>query len=263
MASSLGAKNPFRYRGYYYDTETGYYYLNSRYYDPVTGRFLNADTTSVLTATPMALTDKNLYAYCDNNPVMRVDDGGEFWHIAIGAVIGAAVGAVAKVITNVATGQDWSDGVGLAALSGAASGALAATGVCMVGSIVGNAVISGASNAANQVIENKGFGNFNWDSVLVDATIGGLAGAIGGKGFGTNHLKTTSKQLTKRVTNAFSHNGVKAATKETKKAVVNYVKNTSTVIYQGVSGGVVKPAIYSTAMCTSYYYWDQYYRNKG
>ena len=45
MASTLGAKNPFRYRGYYYDTETGYYYLNSRYYDPVTGRFLNAATT--------------------------------------------------------------------------------------------------------------------------------------------------------------------------------------------------------------------------
>ena len=75
----IATLNPFRYRGYYYDTETGLYYLNSRYYDPETGRFISADTTEVLTATPMALTDKNLYAYCDNNPVVRVDYGGEFW----------------------------------------------------------------------------------------------------------------------------------------------------------------------------------------
>ncbi len=75
----IGNLNPIRYRGYYYDAETGFYYLQSRYYDPVTCRFINADSTDVLTATPMGLTDKNLFAYCDNNPVMRYDDGGEFW----------------------------------------------------------------------------------------------------------------------------------------------------------------------------------------
>ena len=47
--------------------------------DTATGRFLSPDTTSVLTATPMALTDKKLYAYCDDNPITRVDHGGEFW----------------------------------------------------------------------------------------------------------------------------------------------------------------------------------------
>ncbi len=66
MASTLGQDNPFRYRGYYYDTETGFYYLQTRYYDPEVGRFISPDTTDVLTATPGALTDKNLYAYCDN-----------------------------------------------------------------------------------------------------------------------------------------------------------------------------------------------------
>ncbi len=71
--------NPFRYRGYYYDNETGFYYCGSRYYDPVTGRFISADNINTLSSTAMALTDKNLYAYCDNNPVMRVDSGGEFW----------------------------------------------------------------------------------------------------------------------------------------------------------------------------------------
>ena len=71
--------NPFRYRGYYQDSETGFYYCGSRYYDPVIGRFINPDSTNTLMNTPMAYTDKNLYAYCDNNPVMRVDNGGEFW----------------------------------------------------------------------------------------------------------------------------------------------------------------------------------------
>ena len=71
--------NPFRYRGYYQDSETGFYYCGNRYYDPAIGRFISADSTNTLMNTPMAYTDKNLYAYCDNNPVMRVDNGGEFW----------------------------------------------------------------------------------------------------------------------------------------------------------------------------------------
>ena len=66
-------KNPFRYRGYYYDAETGFYYLNSRYYDPVTCRFINADTTFDENAGLFAY---NLYAYCANNPVQFKDSGG-------------------------------------------------------------------------------------------------------------------------------------------------------------------------------------------
>ena len=77
-ASTGAAANPFRYRGYYYDTDLGLYYLGSRYYDANIGRFISADTTDVINATPMGLTDKNLYAYCDNNPVIREDKGGQF-----------------------------------------------------------------------------------------------------------------------------------------------------------------------------------------
>ena len=51
---------------------------NARMHPKKEERFISADTSDVLSATPMALTDKNLYAYCDNNPVMRRDDGGEF-----------------------------------------------------------------------------------------------------------------------------------------------------------------------------------------
>ena len=66
--------NPFRYRGYYYDTETGLYYLQSRYYNPQWGRFLNADG---YVSTGTGLLGYNMYAYCDNNPVMSADYGGE------------------------------------------------------------------------------------------------------------------------------------------------------------------------------------------
>ena len=98
LASTIGARNPFRYRSYYYDNETGWYYLNSRYYDPTVGRFLSADSTDVLTATPNALTDKNLFAYCDNNPVMRKDNGGEFWDTIFDVV--SLVSSVVEVCVN-------------------------------------------------------------------------------------------------------------------------------------------------------------------
>ena len=84
--------NPFRYRGYMYDEETGYYYVSSRYYEPYIGRFLNADTTNILTVTPNGLTDKNLFSYCDGNPVMRVDHGGEFWDTIFDVItLGASI----------------------------------------------------------------------------------------------------------------------------------------------------------------------------
>ena len=76
LASTLGQANPFRYRGYYFDTESGFYYLQSRYYDPMTGRFINADDTSILQMTQGELLGGNLYAYCGNNGVMNVDPDG-------------------------------------------------------------------------------------------------------------------------------------------------------------------------------------------
>ena len=74
--------NRIRYRGYYYDAETGLYYVSSRYYDPEVGRFISADTTDVLSVSS-DLYDKNLYAYCDNNPVMREDIKGDYWETAL------------------------------------------------------------------------------------------------------------------------------------------------------------------------------------
>ena len=73
--SAIRELNPFRYRGYVYDTETGLYYLQSRYYDPITGRFLNAD---VYCDTQTGILGTNMFAYCENNPVFYSDSTG-FW----------------------------------------------------------------------------------------------------------------------------------------------------------------------------------------
>lgn len=73
MALTLGAYNPLRYRGYVYDTETGFYYLQSRYYDPELSRFINADT---LVSTGQGLLGNNMFAYCNNNPGNYSDPSG-------------------------------------------------------------------------------------------------------------------------------------------------------------------------------------------
>ena len=73
MASTLGKDNPLRYRGYVYDTETTLYYINSRYYDPSVGRFISADA---LISTGQGLLGNNMFAYCRNNPVCRIDITG-------------------------------------------------------------------------------------------------------------------------------------------------------------------------------------------
>lgn len=65
--------NPLRYRGYYYDFETGFYYLQSRYYDPANHRFINADSYA---STGQGFVGTNMFAYCNNNPVILLDVSG-------------------------------------------------------------------------------------------------------------------------------------------------------------------------------------------
>ena len=74
LANTLGTLNPLTYRAYVYDQETGLYYLQSRYYNPEIGRFINADA---LVATGQGLLGNNMFAYCNNNPINYVDADGE------------------------------------------------------------------------------------------------------------------------------------------------------------------------------------------
>ena len=73
LAATLGTDQPFRYRGYVYDTETQWYYLQSRYYDPATCRFISAD---VLLSTGQGVIGHNSFAYCLNNPIKEFDPSG-------------------------------------------------------------------------------------------------------------------------------------------------------------------------------------------
>ncbi|MEI3219767.1 MAG: RHS repeat-associated core domain-containing protein [Lachnoclostridium sp.] len=75
--TGIGTLNPFRYRGYCYDEETGFYYVSSRYYDPEVGRWLNAD--SEISGVGGDIIGYNLYSYCGNNPVNRIDPDGHAW----------------------------------------------------------------------------------------------------------------------------------------------------------------------------------------
>ena len=75
-ANHIANLNPIRYRGYYYDTETGFYYLQSRYYDPQVGRFINAD--GVIAGTSNSTQGYNIFSYCVNNPVNMSDSSGNW-----------------------------------------------------------------------------------------------------------------------------------------------------------------------------------------
>jgi len=177
-ASTAARYNPFKYRGYYHDDDTNLYYLNSRYYDPGTGRFINADTTDILTATPEALTDKNLYAYCDNNPIMRKDNGGKFWNFIIGGVVGAVVGGVVAALN----GEDTA-GIIIGALSGAASGVVAATGLGWLAQAGVSAGISAIADFANQTVDIVQDGgtifDYNIGQTLNEAALGFITSAAG------------------------------------------------------------------------------------
>jgi len=93
--NNIGILNQIRYRGYYLDTETGYYYLMSRYYNPELGRFLNAD---LYTTTGQTVLSTNMFAYCENNPIIYSDPDGYF----AGEMVSAyeiIVGIVAAVVS--------------------------------------------------------------------------------------------------------------------------------------------------------------------
>ena len=228
-SGSLAEINPLRYRGYYYDTETELYYLSSRYYDPKVSRFINADSTdAVLSAN--GLYDQNLFAYCDNNPVMRTDMGGEIWNLIVGGAIGGFIGAVTSMSENIAEGKqisllDTASGF----VFGAIGGALAASIPSMTVSVLGNAALSMLENGAGQIIEKRDFMKIDIADMLFDGVIGGIAGAIGGQGAGIskNHLKSLNKQVMSRVKPVYKNKGIKAGIAEAKKAFTYYRKNTT------------------------------------
>ena len=166
---SIGRINPIRYRGYYYDTETGFYYLQSRYYDPSIGRFINADAATYIGAST-TFSSYNLFTYCLNDPVNNTDDGGTFTFSNWAKVgIGVAIIAAAAAIT-VATG-------------GAAAGTLVAAVNCAAhGALVG-AVTQGATGAITGAISGAvthRLATGSWDGAAQAAANGAATGFLEG-----------------------------------------------------------------------------------
>ena len=153
-ASHIANVNPIRYRGYYYDVETGFYYLQSRYYDPEVGRFINADDIDCLGADGSQLS-YNLFAYCMNSPVNRFDADGN-WSLPNWAKV--AIGAVAIA--------------GLAVATVCTGGA--ATVIC--GAALSGAVAGGASGAVMGAIGGGISGG--WQGALDGACSGFMSGTL-------------------------------------------------------------------------------------
>ena len=193
-ATHIGNLNPFRYRGYYYDTETGLYFLKTRYYDPEIGRFITIDDISYID--PETINGLNLYAYCGNNPVMDIDPTGQIAFLIgllITVVACTLIGGVAGGISAAANGEDIGKGIGNGLLVGflfglSISAIATGVGVCAAGSLgaavtigigVGSAVTLGLD--LNNQLQSGGFGSLNTLSMVhswgIGAVVGGLAGA--------------------------------------------------------------------------------------
>ncbi len=181
-ANSVGTQNPFRYRGYYYDTETSLYYLQTRYYDPEVGRFINADA---FTSTDISgALSANMFAYCENRPTIGSDPTGEWVHILIGAAVGA-VGSLASqvlsdVIASAATGNfslsSWQTYAGAVA-GGAAGGAVYAATKNSTAAGAASGFVSTFTTGALEKTET----NRTWGDIVAESVNEGLIGAKLGK----------------------------------------------------------------------------------
>ena len=213
--SSVAKLNPFRYRGYYYDTETGLYYLNSRYYDPSIGRFINADDISYIQ--PTDINGLNLYAYCGNNPVMYTDPDGKSWSSFWNSVgnwfknnwqwfVGGAIIIGSAVLTVVTAG-------GFAAAGGAllsvftSTMAVNATAAIFAGAFVGSSLLAGVGIIAGGMISTSNGGSFS-DGAKWGFMFGAAVGAIIGGAWGGTHyaLQAAGKMPVKVNINSLINN---------------------------------------------------------
>ena len=184
LKTTLGAINPFRYRGYVYDEETRLFYLRKRFYNATAQRFINADNERILNGFIGEYLSCNQYHYCKNVAPISVDEDGNWLNILIGAIAGAFISAGCQILSNIATGKDWDEGVVVSAASGAITGAVAASGVGLAGQIVVGAAVGAGAEFAQQMIDNNG--DIDPLNCLVDcacaAAIGATSSAICGKG---------------------------------------------------------------------------------
>ena len=195
--TGYGEINPFRYRGYYYDTESRLYYLITRYYDPRLGVFLTRDSTEYLE--PDQIGGVDLYAYCGNNPIMYVDPTGHFAIslLVIGFIVGAAIGfggsAISQGVTNGWNNINWGQ-AGFDALIGGLTGLIGGSGIGIVGSTIVGGLLGFVGSAGGDLIASGGnFNEINWGKAAIMGVIGSITGLIAGAGAG--NVKAMSRAI--------------------------------------------------------------------
>ena len=204
--NTLGTENPFRFRGYYLDSETGMYYLNSRYYSPEFGRFISADSTDVLNV-EITTNGKNLFAYCDDNPVVFEDSSGEISSLAI-AGLGAVVGIVTNTFSYLTTMDDFNRvEFAISIMEGAVDGALSTVHTSVVGGIIISSITGAIACATNEIASN-GLSVQVAKSVLRGGVEGAISGAVGeflNVGIDGKALEIKSNMIDNRVKHLGNH----------------------------------------------------------
>ena len=181
--TELANLNPFRYRSYYFDTETGFYFLKTRYYDPEIGRFMTIDDISYLD--PDSINGINLYAYCGNNPINRLDYSGHAWYHW---VIGAAILVTCAALTVITAGGFAAAGTALASVVSTTMAPTALSAV-FAGATIGAAAIGTAGMVIGGMSGEDGW---SWESASQGFMAGSIAGAVIGGAWGGAHFALQS-----------------------------------------------------------------------
>ena len=172
--ATLANLNPYRYRGYYFDEETGLYFLQTRYYDPETGRFISRD--SIGYADPEVINGLNLYAYCGNNPVMNIDPTGNAWWDWL---LGGLTLLAGVALCFVPGGQVFGVGLIVGGTSSLLSSTLNAVGV---DGKISSIITSGLSIIAGIALCFTPFAGIG--AGLIGQGVGGIAGGFISEAFG-------------------------------------------------------------------------------
>ena len=231
----IGNINPIRYRGYYFDVETNMYFCNARYYVPEWCRWLSQDSVNYID--PDSADGLNLFAYCNNNPVMYADPDGNMpnW---LKWVIGGVV-IVGLVIASVATGGA-AAGVAGFIVAGALKGAIiGAFSVTLVSVTIGG-ITSALSEEGNFW---SGFADGAADGFMSGSIIGGISGAIssGIQVYNASKLwvNTGNKTAYGQMVKHYSDHVIREGQQAIAKNIVNYSKQASQFFIENSSRGTL------------------------
>ena len=229
-SGTLANVNPLRYRGYYYDSETGFYYLQSRYYDPAIGRFINADSYASTDATGLLST--NMFAYCENDPVNKSDPTGEVAPILVAMAGGALVGIAEQFMTDViyamVTGQSLdacfsSVGTYVSSAVGGAMSVLPGGGVMRAFSEI--ILTSYIQETVDMLVYPNQYAKTNPNSEILESAAGSGMSKLGEKGSAkiADKINKTASNMTKHSSKA-SKNAVKNAASKAGGALKSFGK---------------------------------------